>query len=97
MPNRDKNMCALSSPALGEAGRTGDWRDKKPVIDETKCVPSIKGQPACFLCWLFCPEGVISMTIPVEINLEYCKGCGICAEECPSKAITMVGEEDHDE
>ncbi|MGZ6230655.1 MAG: 4Fe-4S binding protein, partial [Syntrophales bacterium] len=22
----------------------------------------------------------------------YCKGCGICAEECPGKAITMVNE-----
>ena len=32
--------------------------------------------------------------IPVEIDLEYCKGCGICAEECPAKAITMVMHEE---
>jgi pyruvate ferredoxin oxidoreductase delta subunit len=24
--------------------------------------------------------------------LRYCKGCGICAEICPTKAITMVEE-----
>ncbi|MFW6113967.1 MAG: 4Fe-4S binding protein, partial [Actinomycetota bacterium] len=24
---------------------------------------------------------------------DYCKGCGVCAEECPRKAITMVKEE----
>jgi pyruvate ferredoxin oxidoreductase delta subunit len=35
---------------------------------------------------------VISRTIPPEIDLEYCKGCGICAEECPTKAITMEDE-----
>ncbi|MFQ5885170.1 MAG: 4Fe-4S binding protein, partial [Thermoplasmata archaeon] len=29
----------------------------------------------------------------IEINLKYCKGCGICAEECPVKAIIMVREE----
>jgi len=29
------------------------------------------------------------------IDYKYCKGCGICAEECPPKvkAITMVREE----
>jgi Pyruvate/2-oxoacid:ferredoxin oxidoreductase delta subunit len=30
----------------------------------------------------------------VEIDLTYCKGCGICAEECPAKAITMVMHEE---
>ncbi|RLG69799.1 MAG: pyruvate ferredoxin oxidoreductase, partial [Candidatus Iainarchaeum archaeon] len=23
---------------------------------------------------------------------DYCKGCGICASECPVKAISMVEE-----
>jgi Pyruvate/2-oxoacid:ferredoxin oxidoreductase delta subunit len=26
------------------------------------------------------------------INYDYCKGCGICAEECPVKCIAMVEE-----
>ncbi|MHA1532669.1 MAG: 4Fe-4S binding protein, partial [Candidatus Heimdallarchaeota archaeon] len=26
--------------------------------------------------------------IPV-MDFDYCKGCGICAEECPSDAIEM--------
>ena len=29
--------------------------------------------------------------LPV-VNYDYCKGCGICAEECPTKCIAMVEE-----
>ena len=47
---------------------------------------------ACFHCWLYCPDSVVSKTIPPVINYEYCKGCGICAEECPAGAISMVDE-----
>jgi Pyruvate/2-oxoacid:ferredoxin oxidoreductase delta subunit len=25
-----------------------------------------------------------------EVDLKYCKGCGICAKECPVKCIEMV-------
>jgi pyruvate ferredoxin oxidoreductase delta subunit len=58
-------------------------------------LPVKKGKSACFLCWLYCPDAVISKTIPVRIDLDYCKGCGICAEVCPTKAITMVSEEEY--
>ncbi|MTA37471.1 MAG: hypothetical protein F2570_06425, partial [Actinobacteria bacterium] len=27
-----------------------------------------------------------------EINLDYCKGCGICVTECPSGSILMIPE-----
>ena len=92
MEEKDTNISAMCRPAKGEAGRTGDWRDMRPVIDHAKCTPSVKKKAACFLCWLYCPEGVVRATIPVEIDLEYCKGCGVCAEECPARAITMVIE-----
>jgi pyruvate ferredoxin oxidoreductase delta subunit len=76
----------------GEGGKTGTWRHYRPVIDHSLCTPSKNKRPSCFLCWLYCPEGVVSRTIPVTIDYDYCKGCGICAEECPAKAIRMVEE-----
>jgi len=27
-----------------------------------------------------------------QFNLDYCKGCGICAQECPCGAIQMTPE-----
>lgn len=92
MIDKDDNIFAAATPAPGEAGKTGDWRDLKPIIDYGKCIPVVKDKPSCFLCWLYCPEGVVSSSSPPRIDYDYCKGCGICAEECPAKAITMVEE-----
>lgn len=95
MGTRDcKHICDESSPAIGEAGRTGEWRSAFPVIDQEKCTPARQKKPACFQCWLYCPEAVISKSVPVQINLEYCKGCGLCMYVCPTKAISMVSEEE---
>ncbi len=86
------HICGESTPRIGEAGATGEWRTSYPVIDHSKCAPARQNKPACFQCWLFCPEAVVSKTIPVQIDMGYCKGCGICAEVCPKKAISMVEE-----
>lgn len=76
----------------GDAGNTGSWRVERPVIDMARCTPAKRQKDACYLCWLYCPDGVISKELEPAIRLEYCKGCGICAEECPTKAIEMVPE-----
>ncbi len=83
---------SLSGP--GDGGKTGSWRIQRPVIDLERCTPARRGTEVCFICWLYCPDSVISRTIPPVIDYEYCKGCGICAEECPTKAITMIDEAD---
>jgi len=50
------------------------------------------------MCWVYCPDGAIYLNEnkAYEINLKYCKGCGICAEECARKAIKMVDEEERE-
>ena len=81
-----------SDPGPGDGGKTGTWRVKRPVINYEVCIPAKTNKMACFSCWLYCPDGVITKTIKPEINYEYCKGCEICAEECPAGAIDMVEE-----
>jgi len=48
----------------------------------------------CDTCWLYCPDVCILHRdgSGYEINYDYCKGCGICAQECPRVAITMEEE-----
>lgn len=45
----------------------------------------------CDNCYGFCPDGAIHKAPDgtLEIDYEYCKGCGICASECPCGAIKM--------
>ncbi len=67
--------------------KTGNWRSSKPVHRMEKCIH-------CFLCWIACPDGAIKVKDGrfQEIDYDYCKGCGICARECPKKAIEMQPE-----
>ena len=66
----------------------GDWRAKRPVVLRGKCVK-------CGTCWAFCPtQCIIERDRWFEANLKLCKGCGICAQECPHNAIVMIEEEE---
>jgi len=77
----------IPRPATSLDFKTGDWRSIRPVKDDSKCTK-------CMICWMFCPEPAISVNDAgaVVINYDYCKGCGICAKECPVKCIKMVEE-----
>ena len=50
----------------------------------------------CDNCYGVCPDNAVIKLGPgqrFEFNYDYCKGCGICAAECPCGAIDMVPEE----
>jgi pyruvate ferredoxin oxidoreductase delta subunit len=74
-----------------EAGHLADenagWRTFKPVVDTEKCIN-------CLICYLVCPDGtIIKEENHVSVAYDYCKGCGVCAHECPKDAINMVKDE----
>ncbi|MDR3410405.1 MAG: NAD(P)-binding protein [Formivibrio sp.] len=50
----------------------------------------------CDNCYGVCPDNAVIKLGPgkkFEFNYDYCKGCGICVEECPCGAIKMVPED----
>jgi NADPH-dependent glutamate synthase beta subunit-like oxidoreductase len=52
---------------------------------------------ACDNCYGVCPDNAVVKLEPdgayaYAIDLDHCKGCGICAAECPAGAIRMVPE-----
>jgi len=67
---------------------TGSWRTQRPIFNAAACTN-------CLLCWLHCPDNsiILEQGKVVGIDVDHCKGCGICAEECnskPVKAMTMA-------
>ncbi len=49
----------------------------------------------CDNCYGVCPDNAVIKLGPgkrFQFNFDYCKGCGLCAAECPCGAITMVPE-----
>ncbi len=49
----------------------------------------------CDNCYGICPDNAVIKLGPgnrFRFNFDYCKGCGICAAECPCGAIKMVPE-----
>ena len=73
-------------PGSTVSNKTGSWRSFMPLVDQKKCIK-------CKQFETFCPDMAITVSDKgdkkVDIDLDYCKGCGICASICPAKAITM--------
>ena len=75
-----------------EAGLT-----REEAIREARRCLGLRGCESCETCSLLCPDLCITRnekTGGVEIDLDFCKGCGICAAVCPKGAIQMAWEEE---
>lgn len=79
----------ITEPGNSLSYHTGTWRSMKPLYNEEKCI-------RCQRCYIMCPDMSVSPDFKLNRmiwNYDYCKGCGICAYECPRKAIDMVEED----
>ncbi|MFH1860199.1 MAG: FAD-dependent oxidoreductase [bacterium] len=92
-----KDISESISQALSAAGRAAtilakDYLDVGGVvsqIDQDKCV-------ACLTCIRMCPYDVPAINEKGVAGIEAakCQGCGICASECPAKAIQLMNYKD---
>jgi pyruvate ferredoxin oxidoreductase gamma subunit len=84
-----RGTARISAAANSVLRETGGWRTFRPVLVPDKC-------NGCWLCFAYCPEGVISMNKddrPV-IDYDHCKGCQICVQECPTEALVAEREKE---
>ena len=79
--------------------RARDFAEVVKGLDETNALYEARRCLSCGNCFEcdncfgVCPDNAIIKLGPgkgFEINLDYCKGCGICVAECPSSSIVMV-------
>ena len=51
----------------------------------------------CDNCFGVCPDNAVRKlgtgAYEYEFDLDFCKGCGLCVQECPSGSIVMIPEE----
>jgi pyruvate ferredoxin oxidoreductase delta subunit len=81
-----KPIQITTDPGSSKEYKTGTWRTKRPVFKHDACND-------CRICVMVCPDACIfGQNNVYDADLDFCKGCGICAEECPVDDIDMVLE-----
>jgi len=73
---------------------TGGLDESTALFEARRCL-SCGNCFECDNCYGVCPDNAVIKLGPgqrYQIDLDYCKGCGICVAECPCGAIDMVPE-----
>lgn len=69
--------------------------DREEIIDESGRCFSCGLCFDCGNCYMYCPDNAVKKsqtTARYEFDLDFCKGCGLCAKECPCRYIQMTLE-----
>lgn len=77
----DRNYSLFSSFSAS----TASWRVEKPVYNSDICIH-------CQNCWTFCPDSaILSEDKKMQgIDYDHCKGCGVCADVCPTNPKSLI-------
>ena len=68
------------------------WRTVKPVYNTQHCIN-------CYQCWVYCPDSSILVRDEKMKGIDYkhCKGCGVCADVCPTNPKSLIMFQDFTE
>jgi 2-oxoacid:acceptor oxidoreductase delta subunit (pyruvate/2-ketoisovalerate family) len=89
-------------PMIETARRQNTFEEVQGGLDETNALYEARRCLSCGNCFEcdncygICPDNAVIKLGPgnrFQFNYDYCKGCGLCAQECPCGAIKMVPEE----
>ena len=89
-------------PMLEVVRRQSTFEEVQGGLDETNALYEARRCLSCGNCFEcdncygVCPDNAVIKLGPgkrFQFNYDYCKGCGMCAQECPCGAIKMVPEE----
>jgi len=68
--------------------------EENAIFEARRCL-SCGNCMECDNCYGVCPDNAVVKLGPgkgYEFNYDYCKGCGVCAQECPCGHIKMIPE-----
>jgi len=89
-------------PMLEVVRRQSTFEEVQGGLDETNALYEARRCLSCGNCFEcdncygVCPDNAVIKLGPgkrFRFNYDYCKGCGVCAQECPCGAIKMIPEE----
>ena len=92
---------ATMRPTLAAARRVNSFDEVVKGLDETNALYEARRCLSCGNCFEcdncygVCPDNAVNKLGPgkrFSFDYDYCKGCGLCAAECPCGAIDMVAE-----
>ena len=86
---------------LGPAGRRASFievnlglKAREAKKEASRCF-SCGSCTRCDICYIFCPDMAVKKDgnpFPYRVDYDYCKGCGICVEECPREVLSVIPE-----
>jgi Pyruvate/2-oxoacid:ferredoxin oxidoreductase delta subunit len=94
-------MPKLQEVVLGVEDRIENFKETKikinveqALLEANRCF-SCGHCLKCDNCFYFCPDMAVTKNLAkedYEILEQYCKGCGLCVEECPRGVLALKEE-----
>ncbi|MGB0748432.1 MAG: FAD-dependent oxidoreductase [Magnetospiraceae bacterium] len=100
-PGKKPTVPVLPVPDRTDASEIEGSLTRAQVTEEGNRCFSCGNCLACDNCWTLCPDNAVIKTVDLArdgshyvFDYEFCKGCGLCATECPCGYIQMEVDED---